>query len=276
MNVTLGFVSLLYKPGAESQNGVSIGPMRCVRQTIRGEGVGGLFKGFSPALTSAMTENAVVWTVNSFLRDMVESHASDGSFEINRKQHAMLGAMTGVVSSCCICPAEVIKVRQQTRTIKQPALVLLKEVIRSKGPRGLFLGVGPLLLRDVPFYFLFFGAMETYFDLVAHGEESLFHSAVGGGLAGSFAWAVVFPLDVIKTRAQVFGTKAGILSTVRTITKNQGVTSLYRGWLPAVLRGFPANGALVFGVQGSRMLLDSTPSNPMNSEVSEKKTAVLS
>jgi len=240
-----------------SSSGPAIGPIACAIRTVKGEGVGGLFKGFHPALVSSMTENVVVWTVNSFLRAKLEDHVEEDDFEIEKHQHAMLGALTGAVSAVCICPAEVVKVRQQTRTTRSSVVGVAREIVGQSGPGGLFHGLGPLLLRDIPFYFLFFGAMEAYLEHVpASSTPSLLHSAVSGGLAGSFAWAVVFPLDVLKTRQQVYAGSQSVLGTLRSILADDGIKGLYRGWAPAVLRGFPANGALVFGVHTSRLCIE--------------------
>lgn len=248
-----------------------LGPLGVLLTTARLEGAGGLFKGFRPALASATTENIVVWSVNSFLREKLEqrNRREQGRAEISRRQHALLGAATGVCSSVMICPAEVLKVRQQVAVgSPRSAGAVAREVLRTEGARGLFLGLTPLLCRDVPFYFFFFAAMESYLDKVAApmrkkhaggvlGNE-LLHSAMGGGLAGSFAWAIVFPVDVLKTRAQVYGRQAGLgmLVTLKQVLAADGPRGLFRGWLPAVLRGFPANGALVMGVHAARNGLD--------------------
>mmetsp|Transcript_22768 Transcript_22768/g.36324 ORF Transcript_22768/g.36324 Transcript_22768/m.36324 type:complete len:283 (+) Transcript_22768:91-939(+) len=243
-------------------NGIkSSGPFSCAYNTVKYEGVRALFKGYTPALASATVENCVVWTVNSSLRSLlihtVLHHTDSESFHITNPQQAALGAVTGAVSSVCICPAEVIKVRLQTSTVITTPAAVVKNLIRQDGFRGLFFGVRALLMRDVPYYFLFFGAMETYFDKVAPNGESLFHAALGGGVAGSFAWAVVFPVDVVKTHQQVYGGKVTLAGTFRHIVNTLGIQGLYRGWLPAVARGFPANGALVFGVHLARSGLDS-------------------
>ena len=76
-------------------------------------------------------------------------------------------------------------------------------------------------------------------------------------------WGVVFPLDVIKSRKQV-----GVLQQSKStfevavnLARLEGFKAM-RGWLPAVLRGFPANGALVLGVEISQRLLDSLSNAP--------------
>ena len=94
--------------------------------------------------------------------------------------------------------------------------------------------------------------METKKDL------SQLHYLMGGGLAGACGWALVFPLDVIKSRMQVGSLKPqSLVSAATVLVEREGVRQLMRGWLPAVLRGFPANGALLLGVETTAKLLDS-------------------
>jgi len=223
-----------------------LGPFECLTQAVKEEGFHALFKGFNPALSSAIIENVVVWTVNSQLREI---WAGDDVDDLSNKNQAVIGAATGAFSAVCICPAEVVKVRLQTSKLKtkHAAFKMIKNIGVKNGPRGFFFGLVPTLLRDVPYYFLFFGAMETYKSMF--NENSIFHAAVGGGVAGSFGWAIMFPMDVLKTRQQVNG-----WTTAQTV-KNafQGrVSHLYRGFTPAVARAFPANFALVLGVELSR------------------------
>ena len=48
-----------------------------------------------------------------------------------------------------------------------------------------------------------------------------------------------------------------ILQTLRRVVRAEGVRrGLYRGWGPAVLRGLPANGALLLGVEYARRSWD--------------------
>ena len=76
------------------------------------------------------------------------------------------------------------------------------------------------------------------------------HYVVGGRIAGSCGWALIFPIDVIKSRTQVGALPASlpVWKAAATLLRTEGWAAL-RGWAPAVLRGFPANGALFLGVE---------------------------
>ena len=59
----------------------------------------------------------------------------------------------------------------------------------------------------------------------------------------------IFPFDNIKSRQQASTTKSSFIETASTAIRDGGIRSVYKGCLPCVLRGFPANGALFFTVE---------------------------
>ena len=70
--------------------------------------------------------------------------------------------------------------------------------------------------------------------------------AISGALAGFLSGIVVCPLDVTKTRLQAQGLNGGenpyykgILGTMNTIVKDEGVRGLYKGLAPIILGYFP-------------------------------------
>ncbi|KAK9302745.1 hypothetical protein QLX08_005363 [Tetragonisca angustula] len=57
-----------------------------------------------------------------------------------------------------------------------------------------------------------------------------------GGTAGMAATCVVQPLDLIKNRMQLSGTKTSTISVISSILKNEGVLALYSGLSAGLLR----------------------------------------
>ena len=267
-------------------------PWHCTIQTIRQEGALALWKGSLPALASALTENLVVFAANGVIRrsiiaihggvnaDAVGKDDPEAETYLGFWQEAVVGGGSGFCSSTAICPAEVIKVRMQCDRgmVSAPgdaaAAMTATRAIgfvesgmrlwRQEGVRGFFRGLPALWARDVPFYVVFFSAYTTYIDAACtfHGCDEkrdlpMFQFAMGGGVAGLFGWATVFPLDVVKSRVQlgVLGKDISLMQATRLIVREEGVKSILRGYLPAVLRGFPANGALLLGVETMKKFL---------------------
>lgn len=94
--------------------------------------------------------------------------------------------------------------------------------------------------------------------------KDIIYDAVSGASAGAIAATIMSPLDVIKTRLQVYGlpeaprNKGGVIVTsLQTILKNEGLRGLYRGLSPTVAALLP-NWAVYFAVYGQlKELLDS-------------------
>lgn len=68
---------------------------------------------------------------------------------------------------------------------------------------------------------------------------------VAGGCAGTLAWAVATPMDVIKARLQVDGQGRqryhGLLHCVLTSVREEGPRVLFKGLLLNCCRAFPVN-----------------------------------
>ncbi|KAI4369014.1 hypothetical protein MLD38_017508 [Melastoma candidum] len=82
-------------------------------------------------------------------------------------------------------------------------------------------------------------------------REFISHAGAGAS-AGAIAATFVCPLDVIKTRLQVHGLSPGhkgsiIITSLRNITKTEGLRGLYRGLSPTIIALLP-NWAVYFTV----------------------------
>ena len=125
------------------------GLVETIGRTLRTEGPLALYKGTVPALSSAMTENAVGITVQRSLRRWLAaacSCAPDTRFSMPTE--VALGGATGVFTAIAICPFEVLKVRLQVQ-VRQTLAGECMQVVRREGPLGLYRGFTALLLRDV-------------------------------------------------------------------------------------------------------------------------------
>ncbi|CAE7883848.1 Slc25a20, partial [Symbiodinium sp. KB8] len=244
-----------------------------LRDLLRKEGAAALWRGAVPAFWSAMVENAVVFSANGALKRLFAGSSSVPDDALSLPQHFLIGGLSGVFSATAICGPEVIKVRAQHRGLAGSARLTPTQALRSllstEGPRGLLTGLAPLLVRDVPFNALFFGFYSTYTALLRSamgiapgGDLPAAAVLLAGGAAGSTAWTVVFPADTVKSRMQTAAvsggaTADGALAALQAVLREGGTRALYRGWGAAVLRAFPANGALFLGVEATGRLLGS-------------------
>ena len=86
-------------------------------------------------------------------------------------------------------------------------------------------------------------------------NQSIMNLSIAGGLSGATTWACVYPMDVIKCNQQIHKTKINIVQMIKTIYLKRGILGFYAGFYPTIIRAFPANTALVFGVEATNSLL---------------------
>jgi len=243
----------LQHQGAE---GAYKGLIHCLTATMKNEGIIGLYRGAWPALGSAIVENSVGITVNRELsRQLKAANGWDLDCRVSPLAEVGLGAVTGVFTSLAICPAEVLKVRQQA-VADQSTSTIARDLLRSRGISAMFQGLGSLILRDVPFNALFYGSYESLCTLAmksaglrSKDELGSLQVFAAGGMAGAIGWSFVVPMDVIKTRLQTGRSNGALITVLRTIIAEEGWKSLFCGWTAAVTRAFPANAGLFLGVE---------------------------
>ena len=82
-----------------------------------------------------------------------------------------------------------------------------------------------------------------------------------GGFAGIAMWIIGVPPDVIKTRIQ--NSKpgqypGGMSQVVKELIAKEGISGMYRGIGPALIRAYPANAACFFTVEIVTKLLNGS------------------
>ncbi len=76
-----------------------------------------------------------------------------------------------------------------------------------------------------------------------------------GGLAGMTAWTAIFPCDTIKSRMQAGPGTPSFTEAAKANFKEAGARGFYRGLSACLMRAYPANAALFWGVHFADGLL---------------------
>ncbi|KAK7882941.1 hypothetical protein WMY93_029115 [Mugilogobius chulae] len=252
------------------------GFVHCLVSTCRSGGVRALYKGTSPALVAIVTENAVLFLSYGRCQDVVRYLCGlDRGAELSNLQKASAGSLASIFSATAITPAGLVKCSLQamhemeaTGKIavghRSTMWTVTRSVLREHGPLGMFAGLSSTIMRDIPGYFCFFGAYElsrsTFAKLMGTDKEriGLLPLMLSGGFGGTFYWLMVFPMDCVKSRIQVYslaGRQDGFVGTFRAIARQEGVAALYSGLKPTLIRTFPANGALFLAYEFSRRFM---------------------
>ncbi|KAL4978097.1 mitochondrial carrier domain-containing protein [Aspergillus desertorum] len=171
------------------------------------------------------------------------------------------GASAGVASGIVTCPLDVIKTKLQAqggfvrrgkmveaKTIYRGMLGTGRVIWREDGIRGLYQGLGPMLLGYLPTWAVYLAvydrSREYYYETTGSWWLSRGYASV---TAGACSTIVTNPIWVIKTRlmsqslrSTTEGFRApwqysGTWDAARKMYKNEGILSFYSGLTPALL-----------------------------------------
>ncbi|KZV72923.1 mitochondrial carrier [Peniophora sp. CONT] len=192
------------------------------------------------------------------------------------------GALAGSLISFSSAPFELVKVRRQLEfaiaasrgvTLRRApnTISAVREIVRERGPFGMYNGFKLHFMRDTlgtSLYFLEYDSMRHLLGRFPSGEQGptppwlpIPASLVPffcGSLAGVTSWALIYPLDVVKTKVQqraLAGERyRGVVETFQRLVRGpdpehpkpfiQGVARIYRGLGVSALRSVTTHGLL--------------------------------
>ena len=169
------------------------------------------------------------------------SSAADGSDDDDEEEDDdhdpwqksfLCGSFAGLVQCGVVCPMEHIKCRLQVQhgvgaadNLYNGPVQAAVSIVKSHGMAGLYRGWWTTCMREVPAFGLYFSTYDYIKDnvnsLIAERDgvmdedaatpvqhsHTWLASAFAGGVSGCLTWAVVYPVDVIKTRYVEPGTR---------------------------------------------------------------------
>uniref|UniRef100_A0A1I7XZL6 Mitochondrial ornithine transporter 1 n=1 Tax=Steinernema glaseri TaxID=37863 RepID=A0A1I7XZL6_9BILA len=236
----------------------------CFTDTYKLDGIRGLYAGTVPALAANVAENAVLFTAYGYCQKVVAfAVGRSNTNEMTPVENAFSGSLAAIFAAAVLCPTELVKCKLQAQrevnpTGKQGLLSVCKDM-KAQGIGSFFVGMTPTLAREVPGYFCFFGAYELcrYFFAGANGDKDnigLLPTAVSGAVGGMALWTSIFPADVIKSRMQVTG-EGSFLSILKDMIKKEGLTALYKGLTPTLIRTCSASSCLFITYEETKKIL---------------------
>jgi solute carrier family 25 (mitochondrial carnitine/acylcarnitine transporter), member 20/29 len=259
------------------------GPLQCVLQTIRNEGVRGLYKGATPPLVGWMFMDSIMLGSLSVYRRLLAQHVFvapttpvSTTTTTNRNPiahlpsygHGIAGMMAGATVSFVAAPVEHIKARLQiqysankSERLYSGPIDCLRKVYGSHGIRGIYKGLfATLLFRS--FFFCWWGSYDIFTRLF-RDKTSLSAPAINfwaGGLSAQVFWLTSYPSDVVKQRIMTdpLGGKLGDgtprfrtwWDAASCVYKEGGAKGYWRGFVPCFLRAFPANAMALVAFEG--------------------------
>ncbi|XFG12609.1 hypothetical protein AB1E19_016233 [Capra hircus] len=253
-------------PSLPGQPPMYSGTFDCFRKTLMREGIRGLYRGMAAPIVGVTPMFAVCFFGFGLGKKLQQKHPED---VLSYPQIFAAGMLSGVFTTGIMTPGERIKCLLQIQassgeTKYAGPLDCAKKLYKEAGIRGIYKGTVLTLMRDVPasgMYFMTYEWLKNIFtpEGKSVNELSVPRILVAGGFAGIFNWAVAIPPDVLKSRFQTAPPGKypnGFRDVLRELIRDEGITSLYKGFNAVMIRAFPANAACFLGFEVAMKFLN--------------------
>ena len=156
------------------------------------------------------------------------------------------GGLAGALARTCVAPIDRVKILMQTQFLRSGGGAdkytgirqAWSTIIREEGVKNLWRGNGTNCVRVIPYSATQFASYDFYKGFFVGGlgdELTIPQRLVSGACAGMTATTVTHPLDVIRLRLVVQPELKGVRHTLGSILAENGVRSLYKGYVPTIL-----------------------------------------
>jgi len=239
--------------------------MDCVVRSLREEGIRGMYRGTMPPLLNSFMLNAIMFGAYESTQRFLENHLASKD-----ARTFLAGSVGGLLTVPFVTSTDLLKCRLQMDRVKGGAgryagpLDCAKQTLRAEGARGLFRGSVLTAWRDGPTCGLYFWMYE-HLEVLLPKRLGLGEAATtltAGGLCGVLSWTVAFPMDVLKTQAQLLPAEAlaserSLVAIGRSVVAKHGVRHLYYGLGTCLVRAFPVNAITFFVYKNTLDQLES-------------------
>ncbi|KAG2237720.1 hypothetical protein INT48_009658 [Thamnidium elegans] len=238
---------------AHYKNGI----FKAFATVFKEEGFSAFYRGTIPVLCIVGPRISLQYMGLAFYKPIFEK--LEGSVIPAHSSAGLAGICTGITQAVTlVTPLEMIKVRQQTEMYsnkhqrKYHGLINTASIIiRQEGFTALYSGLMATVARQSWGLLVKFSAyveMKALFER-ANPDTDLkpWQHMVSGGTANILVGVLNSPPDVVKTRMQDAGRSyTGTLDCMKSMLKNEGITSFFRGSWLRIIRIAPG-GAIQFG-----------------------------
>ncbi|KAF0853087.1 mitochondrial solute carrier family 25 member 39/40 [Andalucia godoyi] len=237
-----------------------------VSELVRSEGTRSLFRGLQTGLVMSVPVTGIYFVMYESFKEFLIQVCSLGF-----AAPLVSGSAARIVTSTLVCPLEIARTNFQASSSsnaqvgKSSAFGLLRTVVRDRGFRGLWTGLGPTLFRDAPFSAIYWAGYELIKEqmigALGFSEKSLVVAFTAGAVSGLAGAAATTPLDVIKSRRQaqlmVSAERAGSLEIAKSIWNTTGYKGFLAGVGPRCAKVAPACAIMISTYEGLRSVLET-------------------
>ncbi|KAG7098285.1 hypothetical protein E1B28_000248 [Marasmius oreades] len=262
-----------------SAKGTYNGMMHCAGGILKNEGPLAFYKGTLTPLLGIGVCVSIQFGVIEYMKRFFASQnvrngiGGPGGHGLSGDQLLLSGIAAGVANGFVSGPVEHIRIRLQTQKVKNfpynGPFDAIKKIYSAHGIGGIFKGQGVTFLREATGYGVYFLAYEKLIQReiakkgIRRDQINPINAVVYGAAAGYALWAVIYPIDMIKSRMQTdgFSPETGrkyknALDCVRQVWRADGIRAFGRGLGPTLIRSPFANGATFLGFEMANRILN--------------------
>ena len=254
------------------------GTWDALKKIAKHEGVKSLYHGLTPTLMLSIPGKMLYFTLYDELRAVFTSFSAQTSASAASKEPwwvpVLAGATARGLAVVSISPLELVRTQAQASTRAHSIQSIWQTVINDAGVAGLWRGLQPSLLRDVPFSALYWFGYERFRGAILSwwqcGEDtppeistmSLCLTAfVSGSCSGTCAAVLTHPFDVLKTQQQIGSSRLAstgrprFFELLQRTIAERGFRALFVGLAPRLAKVAPACAVMISSFELGKLLL---------------------
>lgn len=215
------------------------------------EGTKGLFLGWQPTLIGYSMQGFGKFGFYEIFKDVFKKIMGKKAERYQTTGFLVSSACAEVIADVLLCPMESVKVRMQTATAEKPFPTTLGAgwaQLAKEGIGGFYKIYTPLVMRQVPYTMVKFGAFENTVKFCYRNiwtkpkneyskSTQLFITFLSGYFSGIFCAVVSHPADtmVSKLQSNKSETPVPVTTAVANIYKEIGFKGLWSGLSTRIL-----------------------------------------
>ncbi|EGO00383.1 hypothetical protein SERLA73DRAFT_180964 [Serpula lacrymans var. lacrymans S7.3] len=260
--------------------GTYSGMVHCAGGILKNEGPLAFYKGTLTPLLGIGVCVSIQFAVLEFAKrqfaaqNLASGTGGEGGRTLSSGQLVFAGVSAGLANGIVSGPVEHIRIRLQTQSDKNRLYAgpfdAIKKISSAHGIAGLFKGQCVTFLREATGYAAYFLVYEKLVQReiaqkgIRRDQISPLNAVLYGATSGYALWAIIYPIDMIKSRMQTDGFSpstgqkyASARDCVRKVWKSEGISAFTRGLGPTLIRSPFANGATFLGFEMANRMLQS-------------------
>lgn len=265
----------MVKTRFQIRQGQNPGLLRGLAEVYREGGVLRFYRGMLPELASTAPARTAMYSSYTFASHELKLLEDTGMMPFPWMHTFLAGGFSGLPESAVVTPLQLVKVRLQAKEHLgryRNGPHCFWSILSQEGPRALYLGFMPTTFRNCIYNAVYFSTMAELKALGIAPDEpksntdhaaALLKTSACAFAAGAFATCFNAPFDFAKSRVQqqvtTEGTPpkyTGTLQTLALVIREEGLTAVYKGFVPKVWRMACGGAVGMAAFEGTQRLVE--------------------